>query len=152
MKYLSVGNLVEAVVTSIEDYGIWVKYYDYEGLIPIIEVSWKWGPINPKDYAIVGEKLKVKVLRIKKYKFYASLKEVHPQNNPWLSLPNEGDIFQLPVISQVEYGYFFEIKPNLLGFLYIKDTHQNYQRGDYVTLKVSQVDGDRQRISLIEIT
>lgn len=64
MTNIKIGDIINATVTGIENYGIFVNYENtYTGLVHISEISHDFVK-NVNDYAIVGEKLKVKILEI----------------------------------------------------------------------------------------
>ena len=60
----NVGDEIDVIVTCIAEYGIFVKYNYYNGLIHISEISHDFVK-NISDYAENGDKIKVKVLAIK---------------------------------------------------------------------------------------
>mgnify|MGYP004506940835 CR=1 FL=1 len=64
MEDISVGNVVEGVVTGIENYGIFVKLSDdYYGLIHISQIINGFVK-NPNEYATLGEKIFVEILEV----------------------------------------------------------------------------------------
>ena len=65
MNY-NVGDIIEVKVTSIENYGIFVKVDEvYNGMIHISEISDKF-ITNVRNFAFLGEKIKAKILDINK--------------------------------------------------------------------------------------
>ena len=81
-KY-NIGDIIEGTVTGVVDFGIFVKIdEDIEGLIHKSEID--WGLVeNTKDYAKVGEKVKVEVIEIKDDKISLSMKKL--KENPWIT-------------------------------------------------------------------
>jgi len=67
VEELKVGEIVEGEVSGITDFGVFLKFKNKEGLIPIFEIK---GNLNLK----VGEKLKAKITEISKGKIFLSLK------------------------------------------------------------------------------
>ncbi|MCX8176576.1 MAG: translation initiation factor IF-2 subunit alpha [Candidatus Bathyarchaeota archaeon] len=74
-SFPEVGELVVATVSSITDYGAYVKLDEYrniEGLLHISEISSGWVK-NIYDYVREGQKLVLKVLRVDKEKGHVDL-------------------------------------------------------------------------------
>jgi small subunit ribosomal protein S1 len=68
IKKYKVGEIVEAEVSGITDFGIFLKFGEnFEGLVPVSEA-------NPNLNLKIGEKVKAKILSIKENKIFFSLK------------------------------------------------------------------------------
>ncbi len=63
MKNFKIGNTIEAIVTGIEKYGIFIAFDDYVGLIHISELSDHFVS-DVSLYAKVGEKIPCTILEI----------------------------------------------------------------------------------------
>lgn len=63
MSDFKVNDEVTGIVTGIETYGIFVNVDDYSGLIHISEISDNFVR-NVGDFALVGDKIKVKIIEI----------------------------------------------------------------------------------------
>ena len=57
------GDVIKVFVSGIEDYGIFVKYEDYTGLIHISEISDNFVK-SIYDYVSLGEKIYAEVLEV----------------------------------------------------------------------------------------
>ncbi len=91
MKY-KVGNIIEAIVTGIENYGIFINTDDdYSGLIHISEIS-KNFVRNVNDYAKEGELIKAKIIAIdeKSRQLKLSIKDIDYRINK----KNKGKIIE----------------------------------------------------------
>jgi ribosomal protein S1 len=77
---MELGDIIEANVTGIEQYGIWLQAQGRRGLLLITDISHN-RVSHPKGYAKVGDILTVKVIRFnwKNGDFVASRKELHPE-------------------------------------------------------------------------
>ena len=77
---MEIGDIIEANVTSIEPYGIWLQAQGKRGLLLITDISHK-RVFHPNEYAKVGEILTVKIIRFnwKNGDFVASRAELHPE-------------------------------------------------------------------------
>lgn len=76
MKKINVGEVIEAKVTGVETYGIFVNYEGYTGLIHISEISENFVK-NVNDYAKVGDSIIAKIIEIdnEKKQLKLSIKE-----------------------------------------------------------------------------
>ena len=77
MEY-HIGDIITVKVTSIENYGIFVKVDEkYNGLIHISQISKKYVS-NVRNYAFVGENILAKIVDIdyKKNQFNLSIKSI----------------------------------------------------------------------------
>lgn len=63
MTSFKINDEVTGIVTGIETYGIFVNIDEYSGLIHISEISENYVR-NVSDFAIVGDKIKVKIIGI----------------------------------------------------------------------------------------
>lgn len=76
------NDVLRVLVTALYPYGIDVRYGDRVGFVQQIELS--WGRVaDPSDVVRVGDELDVKVYGIGPEKFYASVRRVRPELNPW---------------------------------------------------------------------
>ena len=158
-KY-EIGQVVKASVSSVVDYGIFVKLEEgLEGLIHTQELSWNRKPTNPFDEFKKGDELSAKILDIKKAsrKLSLSLKQV--LNNPWLKLKevySEGQVGEFEVSSLSDFGVFVKITEELDGLIRSGDISwsenvnpsEKYKVGDKIKAKVLEIDTDSQRVSL----
>ncbi len=119
MKPLSVGAIVEVVVTRLEAYGAWIDCDGQTGLISISEVSWS-RISHPGDVLVVGQHLPVNILVVSTGEpFSASIRSMHPEDDPWYE-PSRftiGAEFVGRVVRVLEYGCFVELRPEVWGML-----------------------------------
>lgn len=83
MEDIRVGNVVEGVVTGIENYGIFVKLSnEYYGLIHISQIINGFVK-NTNEYATIGEKIFVEILEVNENekKCILSIKDINYRKN-----------------------------------------------------------------------
>ncbi len=68
---MKIGDVVTGTVTGLQDYGVFVKVGDYDGLIHISELSDKFVR-DVRDYLTVGDIIDLKVLEVDEH--YKKLK------------------------------------------------------------------------------
>jgi len=120
-KY-NIGDIIEGTVTGVVDFGIFVKIdEDIEGLIHKSEID--WGLVeNTKDYAKVGEKVKVEVIEIKDDKISLSMKKL--KENPWITASKKykkDDSVNGVVIRFNKHGALVSIEEGVAGLVHISD-------------------------------
>ncbi len=120
-KY-NIGDVIEGVVTGVVDFGIFVKIdEEIEGLIHKSEID--WGLVeNTKDYAKVGDKIKIEVIEIKDDKISLSMKKL--KENPWITASKKykkGDSVDGVVIRFNKHGALVSIEEGVAGLVHISD-------------------------------
>lgn len=120
-KY-NIGDQIEGVVTGVVDFGIFVKIdNEIEGLIHKSEID--WGLVeNTKDYAKVGDTVKVEVIEIKDNKISLSMKKL--KENPWNAASKKykkGDVVDGVVIRFNKHGALVSIEEGVAGLIHISD-------------------------------
>ncbi|MEN9338606.1 MAG: hypothetical protein RI945_331 [Candidatus Parcubacteria bacterium] len=121
MKY-NIGDQLEGVVTGVVDFGIFVKIdNEIEGLIHKSEID--WGLVeNTKDYAKIGDTVKVEIIEIKDDKISLSMKKL--KENPWISATKKykkGDTIDGVVIRFNKHGALVSIEEGVAGLVHISD-------------------------------
>jgi len=82
-KNYEVGQVVEAIVSGVADFGAFVRFTDnpaVEGLIHVSELDWRVVD-NPKEIVKVDDVIKAKIIEIKDGKISLSLKAL--KADPW---------------------------------------------------------------------
>jgi small subunit ribosomal protein S1 len=118
----AVGDVVEGAVTGIVDFGIFVKVEDgLEGLVHISEID--WGLVeDPRVFAKVGDKVKVKVIDIKDGKISLSLKQM--SEDPWITASNKykkDDSVEAAIIKYNKYGALASIEEGVAGLVHVSE-------------------------------
>jgi small subunit ribosomal protein S1 len=77
---MKIGDVIEATVTSIQNYGIWLDARGEPGLVMIPDISNR-RVAHPSEYAKVGDVLTVKIIgfNTQKGQFVASRRVLHPE-------------------------------------------------------------------------
>lgn len=119
LQNLEIGQTVEGEVVRVTDFGAFVDLGGIDGLLPISEFSWK-RVTNPQELLSVGEKIKLKVLKIDRETNRISLSLKRMQNDPWNELENtikENETIKGAVSKIASFGAFIEICPGVEGLL-----------------------------------
>jgi len=153
-KY-NIGDQLEGVVTGVVDFGIFVKIdNEIEGLIHKSEID--WGLVeNTKDYAKVGDKIKVEVIEIKDDKISLSMKKL--KENPWMAAAKKykkGDSVDGVIIRFNKHGALVSIEEGVAGLLHISDFEneekmkQELSLGKIYKFEISLFDGNEEKMTL----
>jgi small subunit ribosomal protein S1 len=148
-------------VTNITDYGAFVELEPgVEGLVHVSEMSWTKKNIHPGKIVSTSQEVEVMILEIDGTKRRVSLGLKQTQRNPWEVFAEqfpEGTEVEGEVKNITEFGLFVGLEGDIDGMVHLSDLSwdergedaiQNYRKGDTVQAVVSEVDTDKERISL----
>ena len=148
-------------VTNITDYGAFVELEaGVEGLVHVSEMSWTKKNVHPGKIVSTSQEVDVMVLEIDSAKRRVSLGLKQTQRNPWevfaetypVNTPVEGEVKNI-----TEFGLFVGLDNDIDGMVHLSDLSwdergedaiQNYRKGDTVNAVVTEVDVEKERISL----
>ncbi|HEY8346283.1 MAG TPA: 30S ribosomal protein S1 [Symbiobacteriaceae bacterium] len=155
---VEVGQIREGTVKSLTDFGAFIDLGGVDGLLHISEIS--YGRIkHPSEVLSVGERIKVKVLRLDREKEKVSLGRKQVLPDPWETVAeryHEGDIVTGTVARLATFGAFVELEPGVDGLIHISQMADHrvntpgdvVQPGQVVRVRVLSVDPEQRRISL----
>ncbi len=155
------GSVHKGRVTNITDYGAFVELEaGVEGLVHVSEMSWTKKNVHPGKIVSTSQEVEVMVLEIDGAKRRVSLGLKQTMRNPWelfaesfpVGTQIEGEIKNI-----TEFGLFVGLEGDIDGMVHLSDISwdqrgeeaiQDYRKGDMVTAVISEVDVERERISL----
>jgi small subunit ribosomal protein S1 len=148
-------------VTNITDYGAFVELEPgVEGLVHVSEMSWTKKNVHPGKIVSTSQEVDVMVLEIDGAKRRVSLGLKQTQRNPWEVFAEThpaGTEVEGEVKNITEFGLFIGLNGDIDGMVHLSDLSwdergedaiQNYRKGDLVKAVVSEVDVEKERISL----
>ncbi|MEP4196644.1 MAG: 30S ribosomal protein S1 [Aliishimia sp.] len=148
-------------VTNITDYGAFVELEPgVEGLVHVSEMSWTKKNVHPGKIVSTSQEVEVMVLEIDGSKRRVSLGLKQTMRNPWEVFAEthpEGTEVEGEVKNITEFGLFVGLEGDIDGMVHLSDLSwdergeeaiQNYRKGDTVQAVVSEVDVEKERISL----
>lgn len=122
-KY-KIGDIVKGEVTSIVDFGVFIKFIDspdIEGLIHISELDWQLIQ-NPSEIVKPEEKVEAKIIDISNGRVSLSIKAL--KKDPWENIEKKfkkDDIVKGKVTRFNSFGAFVEIAPKIQGLIHISE-------------------------------
>ncbi len=152
---LKVGDVVDAVVTRVQVFGIFCSYRQEDILVLIPETSWIASACSCEQFAQPGDILTVKVLHIDAAagRVAATIKGRH--SNPWETHElNVGCRYDALVVHRVEKSdrcndqpaYLLELMPG--AFTMLCDTTMTLEPGDHVAVIITSSNPDRLAVTV----
>ncbi|HGG04608.1 MAG TPA: 30S ribosomal protein S1 [Aliiroseovarius sp.] len=148
-------------VTNITDYGAFVELEPgVEGLVHVSEMSWTKKNVHPGKIVSTSQEVEVMVLEIDGAKRRVSLGLKQTMRNPWEKFAETypvGTEVEGEVKNITEFGLFIGLDGDIDGMVHLSDISwdqrgeeaiQDYHKGDVVQAVVSDVDTEKERISL----
>ncbi len=154
---LTVGEIMEGTVRSIQNFGAFIDLGGIEGLLHISELSNDY-TTHPSDILAVGDTVKVSILAAdqEKNRISLSMKDLAP--NPWSTYGKEvviGDKFSGTVVRKADFGLFVQLAPGIDGLLHVSQIKQNttlddgaYAIGNKIEGWIRSIDLDNKRVGL----
>jgi small subunit ribosomal protein S1 len=148
-------------VTNITDYGAFVELEPgVEGLLHVSEMSWTKKNIHPGKIVSTSQEVGIMILDIDSAKRRVSLGLKQTMHNPWEvfaeTYPENTEV-EGEVKNITEFGLFIGLDGDIDGMVHLydlswgergEDAIQSYHKGDIVQAVVSEVDIEKERISL----
>ena len=156
---LTEGQIREGIVKNITDYGAFIDLGGIDGLLHIVDMSWR-KLSHPSEILKIGETVSVKVLKYDKEKEKISLGIKQTIPDPWLVVESKyhiGDRIVGTVVSLADYGAFVSLEEGVEGLVHVSEMswtkrirHPSdvLKVGDEVAAEVLGVDVPSRRISL----
>ncbi len=148
-------------VTNITDYGAFVELEPgVEGLVHVSEMSWTKKNVHPGKIVSTSQEVEVMILEIDTTKRRVSLGLKQTQGNPWENFETAfpvGTEVEGEVKNITEFGLFVGLEGDIDGMVHLSDLDWNrsgeeamedYRKGDMVRAIVTDIDTDKERISL----
>lgn len=153
-KYV-LGDELDGEVTGVVDFGIFVKIEEgLEGLVHISEID--WGLVDdPRKFAKVGDKVKVKVIEIKDGKISLSIKAL--RDNPWTEAGKKykkDDVVSGVVIKFNKHGALASIEEGVAGLVHISEfgtedkLREKLELGKTYNFKINTFEPKEQKMAL----
>ena len=155
-------SLHKGRVTNITDYGAFVELEaGVEGLVHVSEMSWTKKNVHPGKIVSTSQEVDVMVLEIDSGKRRVSLGLKQTQRNPWEVFAEAhpvGSNIEGEVKNITEFGLFIGLENDIDGMVHLSDLSwdqrgedaiANYRKGDMVQAAVTEVDVEKERISLL---
>jgi small subunit ribosomal protein S1 len=147
-----VGDVVTGTVSSVTDFGAFVKIGTIEGLLHNQEVSWDKAE-SAKDNFKVGEEVEVKIIKIDKQNGKVSLSKKALEESPvaaFAKAHKNGDIVEGVVKDKKEFGVFISLENGVDALIRLEDLEplkeEEIEKGQTIRAVISFIDAKNDRI------
>ncbi len=153
IQRLKEGDIVEASVLRIADFGVFVDLGGLDGLVPASELSWGRF-VHPKDMYKVGQILTARIFRLEKDSQRVALSVKQVLGDPWEQLDNElsmGKEVSGKVISEAAFGTFVELRPGIEALIHNSEMPEGMDKPKLhstITAKIIKIDLEQRKIGL----
>ncbi|HLD76804.1 MAG TPA: 30S ribosomal protein S1, partial [Rickettsiales bacterium] len=161
-KFLSkikVGDALDGIVKNITDYGAFVDFGSFDGLLHLTDISW-CRVRHPSEVLKVGQEIKVQVIKYDEVTKRVSLGMKQLQKNPWETIAERypiGSLVKGKVTNLTTYGAFVEIEEGIEGLVHVSEMSwlknnalpsKFLSQGQEVEVMVLDINPQNHRISL----
>lgn len=168
MKDVKEGDVYDGVVTTVANFGCFVKFSPKGGSGSAREVKKKGNPVyleglvhvselafsrvaNPHDFVKSGDSVKVKVLAARDGKLALSMKQAG--KDPWTTVTERfkvEDKIKGKIVRISDFGMFVEMEPGVEGLVHITKMPptEKFEIGKEVTCIVEEIDSKNRKIAL----
>jgi small subunit ribosomal protein S1 len=155
----SPGSRVKGTVTSITDFGAFIKVEKgIEGLVHISDMSWKKIK-HPSDLLKVGEETEAIILNIDVDKQKLSLGIKQMEGDIWedfFKRQKVGDLVKVRIVRLANFGVFVEIMPGIEGVVFLSELDDHkidnpadvFKIGEERLAKILKLNQEEKKISL----
>ena len=148
---IEIGTVVEAEVSRVEPYGIFLTHKADAIFVPLGEVAWPSDAISLSDFQ-TGQTIKVLVERLNyKTKTYAgSIRHLHPERNPYRQFSRElpERIYTGTVKMAHHDGVVVDLGNGCEGELPLTDQTRLLPVGSQVNVQITSLEVNDQRMAL----
>jgi len=159
LSTIKIGDVIDGVVKNITDYGAFVDFGSFDGLLHLTDISW-CRVRHPSEALTIGQEVKVQVIKYDEATKRVSLGMKQLQDNPWQSIETRypvGAIAKGKVTNIATYGAFVEIENGIEGLVHVSEMswfknnitpNKFLTSGQEVQVMVLDIDAKNHRISL----
>ncbi|WP_300701987.1 30S ribosomal protein S1 [uncultured Campylobacter sp.] len=154
LKKYKVGDVVKGTITSIINFGAFVKISSIEALLHNDDCSWDRNK-KCKDLYKVGDEIEVKIIKIDPQNQKISLSVKDLQDSPihfYAQKHKNNDIVKGKIKDIKDFGVFVELDDNVDALIHKDDIStkdlENLKLGDEIEAVISLIDEKKNRIRL----
>ena len=157
---LSIGDVINGVVTGLRDFGAFVNIGGADGLIHVSELAWHRVD-HPRDILAIGDQIEVYVLNLDRETNRIALSRKRLLSDPWDEAQyryHEGQLVEGQVTNVVDFGAFVALDDGLEGLLHLsemgdgalKEPYSYVQKGDHLSLRISHLEPEKRRVGFTQ--
>jgi small subunit ribosomal protein S1 len=159
LSTIKVGDALDGMVKNITDYGAFIDFGSFDGLLHLTDISW-CRVRHPSEVLKVGQEVKVQVIKFDEATKRISLGMKQLQQNPWESIAQRypvSSVVKGKITNITTYGAFVEIESGIEGLVHISEMswlknnttpNKGIAAGQEVEVMVLDINSQNHRISL----
>ena len=154
LKNYNTGDVVKGIVTTITNFGAFIKIGGIEGLLHNEDASWNRSD-KCKELLKAGDEVEVKIIKIDDINEKVSLSKKELEDSPIVSYAkshSNGDIVTGKIRDIKDFGVFVELEDNVDALIrtedLLPDTEEELKIGDEIEAAISFIDDRKNRIRL----
>lgn len=159
LSKVKVGDTLEGIVKNITDYGAFIDFGSFDGLLHLTDISW-CRVRHPSEALKIGQEVRVQVIKFDEENKRISLGMKQLQKNPWDSIAERypvGAMVKGKVTNITTYGAFVEIEPGIEGLVHVSEMSwlkNNFAPNKFVTqgqevdVMILDINSQSHRVSL----
>ena len=159
LSTIKVGDSIDGIVKNITDYGAFIDFGSFDGLLHLTDISW-CRIKHPSEALKIGQEVKVQVIKYDEATKRVSLGMKQLQQNPWESISQKypvGATVKGKVTNITNYGAFVEIEQGIEGLVHVSEMswlknnsspNKFINQGQEVEVMVLDINSQTHRISL----
>ena len=147
-----VGDVITGTVSSVTDFGAFLKIGAVEGLLHNQELSWEKSE-SAKELYKSGDEVEVKVIKIDREQGKVSLSIKAMEESPVAAFAKShknGDIVEGTVKDKKDFGVFISLEPGVDALIRLDDLdplkEDEIEKGQTIRAVISFIDGKNDRI------
>lgn len=156
---IKLGDALDGVVKNITDYGAFVDFGSFDGLLHLTDISW-CRVRHPSEVLKVGQEVKVQVIKYDEKTRRVSLGMKQLQTNPWENIAQRypvGSVVKGKITNMTTYGAFVEIEEGIEGLVHVSEMswlknnntpNKDLVSGKDVEVMILDINPQNHRISL----
>lgn len=156
---IQVGDTLDGMVKNITDYGAFIDFGSFDGLLHLTDISW-CRVRHPSEVLKIGQEVTVQVIKYDAKTKRVSLGMKQLQQNPWESISDKypiGSTVKGQVTNLTNYGAFIEIEKGIEGLVHVSEMSwlknnsspsKFLSQGQEVEVMVLDINPENHRISL----
>ena len=147
-----VGDVITGTVSSVTDFGAFLKIGAVEGLLHNQEISWEKSD-SAKDLYKSGDEVEVKIIKIDRENGKVSLSKKALEESPVAAFAKShknGDIVEGTVKDKKDFGVFISLEPGVDALIRLDDLaplkEDEIEKGQSIRAVISFIDAKNDRI------
>jgi len=146
------GDIITGTVSSVTDFGAFLKIGAVEGLLHNQEISWEKSD-SAKALYKAGDEIEVKIIKIDRENGKVSLSKKALEESPvaaFAKTHKNGDIVEGTVKDKKDFGVFISLEPGVDALIRLDDlapiTEEEVEKGQTIRAVISFIDAKNDRI------